>query len=81
VLLLHWKYTKTCFSSTTKSSAPIPGKIKICLLGFIRNKCSKFLIIFLSKVCCKKTWVMQKYNLKNGQKMSKVKKKEKKDEK
>jgi len=37
--------------------------------------------ISLKKFIAKETWVMQKYNLKNGQKMSKVKKKEKKDEK
>ena len=36
VLLLHWKYAKTCFSSTSKCSAPTLGEDKICLLGFIR---------------------------------------------
>ena len=37
VLLLHWKYAKTWFSSTSKCSAPTLGEDKkVCLLGFIK---------------------------------------------
>ena len=44
---------------------------------FYQNKCSKFLIIFLSKVVVKETWVMQKYK-KMDTKEVQSKKKEKK---
>jgi hypothetical protein len=54
VLLLYWKYAKTCFSSTSKCYAPTLEKDKNMFVRFCQNKCSKFLIIFLSKVCCKK---------------------------
>ena len=54
VLLLNWKYAKICFSSTSKYSAPKLGEDKNMFVMFYQNKCSKFLIIFLSKVCCKK---------------------------
>ena len=53
VLLLHWEYAKTCFLSAPKYSAPTLGEDKNMFVRFYWNKCSKFLIIFLSKVCCK----------------------------
>ena len=36
VLLLYWKYAKTCSSSTSKCSAPTLGEDKKNMLGFIR---------------------------------------------
>ena len=53
VLLLYQKYAKTCFSSTSKCFAPTLGEDKNMFARFYQNKCSKFLIIFLSKICYK----------------------------
>ena len=54
VLLLYSKYAKTCFSSTSKCSAPTLGEDKNMFARFYQNKCSKFLIIFLSKFVVKR---------------------------
>ena len=54
MLLPHRKYAKTCFSSTSKCSAPTLGEDKNMFARFYQNKCSKFLIIFLSKVVVKR---------------------------
>ena len=75
MLLLHQKYAKTCFSSTLKCSAPTLGEDKNMFARLYQNKCSKFLIIFLSKVYCKKTHGLYKNIKRQTQKRSKVKKK------
>jgi len=77
MLLLYWKYVKTCFSSTSKCSAPTLGEDKNMFARLYQNKCSKFLIIFLSKVCCKKRHGLCKNIKRWTQKRSKVRKKEK----
>jgi len=61
VLLLYWKYAKTCFSSTSKCYAPTLGEDKNMFARFYQNKCSKFLIIFLSKVVVKRDMGYAKY--------------------
>ena len=77
MLLLHWKYTKTCFSFTSKCSAPALGEDKNMFARLYQNKCYKFLIIFLSKVCCKKRHRLCKNIKRWTQKRSKVKKRRK----
>ena len=81
MLLLYWKYAKICFSSTSKCSAPTLGEDKNMFVRFYQNKCSKFLIIFLSKVCCKKRHELCKNKKRWTQKRSKVKKGEKEKKK
>ena len=71
VLLLYWKYAKICFSSTLKCSAPTLED-KNMFARFYQNKCSKFSIIFLSKVVVKKDMGYAKYK-RWTQKRSKVK--------
>ena len=44
---------------------------------FYQNKCSKFSIIFLSKVVVKKTWVMQRYKKMDTKEVQSKKKGEK----
>ena len=73
VLLLYCKYAKTCFSSTSKCSAPTLREDKNMFARFYQNKCSKFLIIFLSEVVVKRDMGYAKYK-RWTQKRSKVKK-------
>ena len=54
VLPPYQKYAKTYFSSTSKCFAPTLGEDKNIFARFYHNKCSKFLIIFLSKVVVKR---------------------------
>ena len=77
VLLLYWKYAKTCFSSTLKCSSPTLGEDKNMFARFYQNKCSKFLIIFLSKVLVKIDMGYAKYK-RWTQKRSKVKRRKRK---
>ena len=77
VLLLHWKYAKTCFSSTSKCSAPTLGEDKNMFARFYQNKCSKFLIIFISKVVVNRDMGYAKYK-RWTQKRSKVKRRKRK---
>ena len=78
VLLLYWKYAKTCFSSTSKCSALALGEDKNMFARLYQNKCSKFLIIFLSKVCCKKRHGLCENIKRWTQKRSKVKREKEK---
>ena len=68
VLLLHWKYAKTCFSSTSKCFTPTLGVNTV----YPPNKCSKFLWISLLKsfVAEKRHGAMQKKKWKKGRKKS-----------
>ena len=63
---------KNMFSSTSKYSAPTLGEDKNMFARFYQNKCSKFLIIFLSKVVVKRDTGYAKYK-RWTQKRSKVK--------
>ena len=45
MLLLHWKYAKICFSSTSKCSAPTLGEDKNMFARLYQNKCPKFLTL------------------------------------
>ena len=69
---------KTCFSATSKCSAPTLGEDKNMFARLYQNKCSKFLIMFLSKVCCKKRHGLCK-NIEDGHKRFQSRKKRKRE--
>ena len=73
VLLLHWKYAKTCFSSTSKCFTPTLGvNTKMCLICLSTKQMLQVLVnISLEKFCCgKETWGYAKEKVKKIKKKS-----------
>jgi len=73
VFLLYWKYAKTCFSSTSKCSAPTLGEDKN-MLGFIRINAPSSWWYFSQKFVIKRDMGYAKIYKRWIQKKSKINK-------